>query len=505
MFKRAYLSLTRRWSKVTILFVILFVVTTLILTTLSIKNATEEAEIFAKKSIGSEVTLSADMDKAREEIEKNKSTEESNDEVKDKIQNFERPQIYIEDVKSIADSKYLTGYMYTMTTYANVVVGDIELVESEVDKMGEIKLDSNNASNSSEFKSSKKPGEEQNFEFKFDPKEVMKDFASGDITVEAVNNLNYLDEYINGTLSITDGKAFDEAKENEAIISYDLATLNSIKVGDKITLLKVEDKTKIEITIVGIYDTAESETTSGRNFIMNSSNKIYTNIPTAEKFLSEEDYNKGNCVVSSCVYYLQDPNNYDAFIAEAGKKVNLEEKSLKLSIDQTAYDKMVGAISEVGNFSSIIFWVVIGASILIITLIINSQVKERKYEIGVLLSLGEKKSKITMQIMLELLLTMTFAIILATFIGMAVSGVIGDKLLANQIKITNEQQEVNGGRGTRPGESNVKQIDELDVSVGIKEIGMLFGISYLLVIVSMSIPMMQIVKYDPKTILSRRE
>lgn len=489
-----------------ILFIILFVVTTLILTTISIRNATKEAEEFAKASIGSEVTLSADMESAREEMKAATSDDTSSD-TKEKIQNFTRPTISLGDAMKIAESKYITGYKYTMTTYANVDEDKIELVETEMDKMGEVKVNSDDATNSSEASSRMPQGGNQNFEFSFDMKDIMSDYKSGDITIEAINNFELLDEYQDKTLTLTSGAVFTSDDENATIISYELAELNDLKVGDTITLQNTDTDKNITLNIVGIYDTSSDENQSQENnFMMNNSNKLYTNFSTAEKFLSEDDYNDGNYTISSCVYYLKDPNSYDAFIKEANTLVtDLTDKNLKLSIDQTTYDQMVGAISGVGSFSNVVFWVVVGASVLIITLVINIQVRERNYEIGVLLSLGEKKKKITMQILTELVITITVVMIIAVFVGTAISGVIGDKLLANQIEISQEQTGVNGARNMRNQTTSASTIDELDVSVGITEIGMLVGIGYLLVIISMVIPMMQIIKYDPKTILTRRE
>ena len=66
MLKRAKISVTRRKSKTIIFFLFLLIVANLVLSSISIKNATEESMKMARVSLGSEVILQTDMEKIRE-------------------------------------------------------------------------------------------------------------------------------------------------------------------------------------------------------------------------------------------------------------------------------------------------------------------------------------------------------------------------------------------------------------------------------------------------------
>lgn len=82
MLKRAKISVTRRKSKTIIFFLFLFIVANLVLSSISIKNATEESMKIARVSLGSEVILQTNMEKIRDEFMNNKDNEQSTDENK---------------------------------------------------------------------------------------------------------------------------------------------------------------------------------------------------------------------------------------------------------------------------------------------------------------------------------------------------------------------------------------------------------------------------------------
>ena len=500
MLKRAFLSITRRKSKSILLFIILFILANLIITTIAIKNSVYESTEFAKQSIGSEVTLTVDMQSLRQNL-RGDNTEDKND--SSEKQPLTIPQISIKNALSIADSKYISGYSYGFTTYANV--DGLETIESEMEKMGEVNLEdipSFSGNGGGGVRSQVK-------DMKFDMKDIRQNLVKGDITIEATNSFSNLSYVKNGTVELVSGNMNDLDSENSVIISYDFASLNELEIGTKIPLVHTETEETVTLTIVGIYENSEASENM-RSMIMNSNNTMYVNLETGEKFMSEEEYNEGNYGISSCVYYLTTPENYDAFVAEANSKVDLEANNLKLSIDESTYQRMVGSIETIGEFSGIILVVVILASVLLVTLIINSQIKERNYEMGVLLSLGEKKSKIVGQIAIELVIIATVAFVISTFTGTFIAGTIGDNLSTTWQDLRQEQMgNMPGGMG-RPGQNmdqfkaETESID-INVNVGIIECLILFGLGYVISLFAMIVPAINIFRYDPKNILTRRE
>lgn len=477
MFKRAWLSVKRKKTKSIILFLFLFIISNLVLSAISIKNATTESMNLAKKSLGGEVSLSMNMEKLRNNFMDNKE-EPSIDDKKENMEKMhdkmDESNITKSDVDKLKNIKYVKDIKYTFS------------VDGEESSF---KLYSN---------STEEDGENKNF-----PK---RDNMNNSLQIEAINTFKLQDDYVNKTIELTEGEAFDEDDNDTVIISYELANSNNLSINDKI---KVKDSSgnEHELTIIGIYQNTDS-----RRF--NNYNKIYINTSTGEKFLSEDDYNNGNYKVSSAIFYLDNPENSDKFISKAKKLItDLDDRYLKLDIDKESYEQMVSSLEGVSKFSNTILIVVVLASIVVISLMVINSLKDRNYEIGVLLSLGEKKKKIVGQFIIELILIATIAFVLSIGSSSLISQKLADTVLESQNKVENRMNDSRqGGRGNdfspfnmNKGKSNVNVIDEIDVNVNKEDIGLLFIVGYGIIFISMIVPSIKIINSDPKDILSRRE
>lgn len=477
MFKRAWLSVKRKKTKSIILFLFLFIISNLVLSAISIKNATTESMNLAKKSLGGEVSLSMNMEKLRNNFMDNKE-EPSIDDKKENMEKMhdkmDESNITKSDVDKLKNIKYVKDIKYTFS------------VDGEESSF---KLYSN---------STEEDGENKDF-----PK---RDNMNDSLQIEAINTFKLQDDYVNKTIELTEGEAFAEDDNDTVIISYELANSNNLSINDKI---KVKDSSgnEHELTIIGIYQNTDS-----RRF--NNYNKIYINTSTGEKFLSEDDYNNGNYKVSSAVFYLDNPENSDKFISKAKKLItDLDDRYLKLDIDKESYEQMVSSLEGVSKFSNTILIVVVLASIVVISLMVINSLKDRNYEIGVLLSLGEKKKKIVGQFIIELILIATIAFVLSIGSSSLISQKLADTVLESQNKVENKMNDSRqGGRGNdfspfnmNKGKSNVKVIDEIDVNVNKEDIGLLFIVGYGIIFISMIVPSIKIINSDPKDILSRRE
>lgn len=491
MLKRAKISVTRRKSKTIIFFLFLFIVANLVLSSISIKNATEESMKMARVSLGSEVILQTDMEKIRDEFMNNKDNEQSTDEnKKDDMKNMhnamDESAATTNDVNKLKEISYVTDVKYYFNV--NATEKSFSLYESS-------KEDNNN---------NDRPG--------FDKK------MNSGLQVKAINTFKLEDNYVNGTIKLTSGEAFDETKDDTVIISYELATENNLKVGDKITITSSDDK-DVELEIIGIYQNSETDKFN------NNYNLIYVNTNTGAKLLTEEEYNDGNYKVSKAVFYLDDPENADKFKEEANKLVtDFSDRNLTLDIDNESYEQMISSIEGVAKFSNTVLVIVVIASIVVISLMVINTLKDRNYEIGVLLSLGEKRKKIIGQFIIELVIIATFAFITSIGSSLLVSQKLADTLLENQTTVTEKMNtSVSGNRGNgavmnrnmnkredmsigkMTGLGTSKTIDSIDVSVTIKDIALLFVIGYGIILVSMIVPSIKILHSDPKDILSRRE
>jgi len=472
MFKRAMLSIARMPSRTIILGVILFVMANLVVASISIKLSVNESVEFAKKTLGSNVYLSVDMDKLRANMVQN---QEGNRQ----MMRIVRPSVPMDKVKEMGALSYVKDFTYSISTSANA--SGFNIVEYENENQNERPpITSGNSAMIARV---------------------------GDVQIIGINSYAFISQVKDSTMKLIDGTYFDETTEDKVIISYELANANELKVGDKISLENVETKNIYELEISGIYEINVENT---------QENVIYMNVDAASKYLREEEYNDGDYGVSNVSFELVNPSDVAEFVSSAKKIYDVEANNMILDIDTSAYDKMAGPIESVGSFANTILWIVVIATIAIVTLMINSNVKDRKYEIGVLMSLGASKKNAAGAILVELIIIGTISFILSFTTSYFLADSMSRNMLNNQLSMSEEVLENNFGRPNMIGgnridgfqsqsnNKNVDVIDEIDVSIGFKNYAMLFLVGYTIMGMACIVPTLNIIKYEPKTILTGR-
>jgi len=93
-------------------------------------------------------------------------------------------------------------------------------------------------------------------------------------------------------------------------------------------------------------------------------------------------------------------------LSEYTKQISEIENTMQIletSISSAEYKERLTPVQNLSKFATTLFFIVlaIGAVILIIINVFN--IRERKYEVGVLTAIGIKKSKVAMQFVTELL------------------------------------------------------------------------------------------------------
>lgn len=487
--KRAMLSMSKKKIKSLILFVVLLIIANMVLVGLSIQTATKKSTELAREKLGSDVTLKINEQKFMEQRRNNKEEESSS-----------RPSLTTDIADTLKDNEHVTQYNYISSGFG--LAQNFENVKSE---------ESSDDTTSEE-------GEEK-------PKGMFKMAGTNVTTMPEVSfsgtiATNLLSDFKNGDSKITEGRGItkDDAGKNVAVIEKNLAKENSLKVGSKIQIATVDENTTLELEVVGIYEANSDESTNdNRNMdFLNPYNKIYMSYDVVSKVSTGDSTNSKN--ITSAVYFMDNPDNIESFKEYAkNKKIDLE--TYTLDANDSLYKQMVGPIENVGSFSKTLVATVSIAGAMILVLIIALSLKDRKYEIGVLLSLGESKLKVISQLVVEVLLVASIAFATSAFTGNLAANKIGDSLLAKEIKVTESsstQENQNfGGRGPMQGGGprgmnsnaikNADVVKDMDVSVTSKDLEKLAGIGLLIVIASAAIPTISVLRFSPKTILSKRE
>lgn len=505
MLKRSWLSIKRKAGRTIILTLIFFMMANLVLAAFIIKSAVSAQMDYAKSNLGGTVSIQADMDTIREN-QKNK-IEEGVD-PGEMFKEMNRPSVDVKTANEIAYSytDYIKDYSYEVSTSANA--GDLEVIETKgfnKNKMGGMGFPGS-ASNSTETT------------------------LEANLTISGINAYAYINGVKNETITIKDGTYFDEDSTNSTLISYEFAELNSLKVGDTIKLKNIYTEKEISLNIIGIYDSSEERA---------DGNTIYMNTATAAKFLSSEDYDNGNYDVDNVSFYMINSDNADEFVDKINSEfTELKDNNLKVAVDTSEYDSVAGSIESVGSFANTILIIVIIAAVIIITLIVTINVKDRRYEIGVLMSLGASKKNIIGQIITELLIVGTIGFTLASITGTVFAGTLGNMILDSQTTASNTTDEQNFGRPSGgnmpsmpggpsgkgsnsrnsmpeiPSETpNMKEIMKdskntdikLDINAEPLDYLLLFITGYLVIILALILPSISIMHYQPKEILAGKE
>ena len=467
MIKNALLSLKKNIGKTILLFVIIVIITNLVIAGLSIQSATKKSMDQIRSSLGNDVTLSVDF---RNMIKNRKPSEAVSNET----------SLTTTMADSLKDLKSVNNYNSQISKSANS--NSISAVETASD----------NSNNQPEQASNQV-----------------------DFTISANTTMKYLDSFTNNNYKLTKGRLLTtkDQNTNNCVIETNLASDNDLSVGDTFTITTtINDETITqELTIVGIYE-IQSTNEIGSAHFNNPVNTIYTDLSIGQTLTGSSEN------ITSAIYYLDDPENAEAFVELAKKKSDIDFDTFSLDANNRLYQQNASSLESMQSFAKMFVWIVVIAGSAILCLILALTIRNRYYEIGVLLSLGQSKVKIIAQQLIEIGLIAVVAFVISLGTGQLTSRYMGNMLESgsssnvmqmdqkgdqsndNQQK-TNTQTKENFLGNMMEGPSN----QELDVSITGENIVQLAGVTATICIVSIAVPAAYVLRLTPRQILSRKE
>ena len=277
-------------------------------------------------------------------------------------------------------------------------------------------------------------------------------------------------------LKLEKGRHIEENDNNKIMIHEKFAELNNVNLGDKIKLSQ-EGKT-LELEIVGIYSGEKTNTFNGlsSDFIENT---VYTDYKSSQELSNLIANNK----VTSVEYGVEDPTKLDDVIKNVE---NLGINNLMVSKSNKNYELVTSSVESITKITNMIRIGSVVVGVVILSLILMFWVRERTYEIGILLSLGTSKVNLVLQFIVEVLLVTIFGLMIA--LGIEIATI---KYLASNV-------------GSIFSEELPKSIaDELmKMSVNGIDIVNLVIVMIAIVIISVVVALLPILKMKPKKILT---
>jgi len=365
----------------------------------------------------------------------------------------------------------------------------------------------------------------------------------------------------NGLIELVVGRTFTQSEIDSgatvAVISNLFAQTNNLNVGDIFVMENIAHnigamalagygnftvhwgderfyaaQRDITFEVIGIFDVAreflyENHTTSHELSMAlrgegSLHNRIYMPISLAEDMLAfvneafrsieDELYEAFGSQIDDmireepriqAVFVLYDPRDLERFNVTATGLLPGDWSLLDLrGVDGS----VTASMDTMQNIADLILWVTVGATVIILSLLITLFLKDRRHEIGIYLAVGERKWKVLTQLLLEVLTVSLVAIVLALFAGNGISGglsrhLLEQNLMAEQgnpaMTVTDSDLEL-----LSPGELSVDDLMALyDTSLDIRTMTLFLGVSGALIVVSTVIPMSYVLKLKPKKIL----
>lgn len=386
--KRAWLNTSAKWGRTALLTLVTSAILMFVLAGLLISNAANKATEQAKRSVGSTLTLSANREKAFKKMQASATSSSSSSRPK-----LTMTPVKLSDAKKIAQNKNISDYNVTVNSSVNAKSFDAVSTTS-ASPMGNKMGGSGSSTN-------------------------------GDITVTGVSSTNLVSSFQSKSNKITSGRGLTtaDAGTNNTVIESELASQDNLKVGDTITVKNSSNSKKTyKLKIVGIYKASSSSSTTMMG--NDPSNTIYTSYTFANTVKGSKYANTADSVT----FNISNPAQTSA-VKKAGNQL-IDTDTYSLTADDASYQTVKKSMSTVSGFANKIVWLVALAGTIILALIVILMVRERRYEIGVLLSLGESRLKIIGQFFAELVIVLVVSLVIAGAGGQLVGNKLGQQLVS---------------------------------------------------------------------------
>ncbi len=473
--KRAFLYVTRKRGKTVLLFAILLIMATFVLTGLSIWKASEAAQLDLRQSLGGKFDIFVDWNNSpyvvKETVQDNEIDEETG-KTSNSFLMYSTVQFTPEDIAAI---KAVPGVKYCSARLDDLVPFE------------ELSLFPGTVPSAEEYRQRTK---------------MMGVCSSADDEL-----------FTSGTLTLTEGQHISTGDQNVAIISHDLAEKSGLKIGDTLTTHSYnrEDKKftgkEIRVKIIGLYtpNVVEQfgEAVTAYDKIQN---RVFVDLQTAVS-VDGGDINYGFSAINVTI---DDPQNMEQIISAVRAMPDIDWTAFTVNVDNETYENAAAPLAALNELVMTLLLVIIAVSAIILALLLTLWTKTRIHEIGVFLSVGIKKSAIIGQYLIEILLIAVLAFGLSYFTSNAIAGQIGNRLLEQSAQagpevdgeIVAAANSIEVGADTLiekplPTENGIK------VSVGLGNLALLYLIGIVIIIAAVSTASITVMRLKPREILSK--
>lgn len=457
--KRAFLYVTRKKGKTALLFFILLIMATFVLTGLSIGRATKLAQETLRQNMGGSFRVAVDYSDNNPYLKK--ETGEDEDE----------------------NSGFI---MYSTEQLSSEMVGKIRGIEGVkyCDAVDETLLE---FAQLSPF-----PGTVP----------VDEEFSHSAKTV-AVWRSEEHSLFTGGSLTLTEGRHITEKDTYKVVVCKDLAGKSGLKLGDTLTVKSTSGK-DIDLEIVGLFTANETEKFGEQITSYDKiQNRVFIDLSSA---LAIED---GPAVqgFSEITVTVTDPESIEGIIQKVKNLPGFKKDGFTVSVDNEDYENTVSSLDKMDELVMMLLSVIIIVSAIILSLVLTLWGKTRIHETGVLLAIGIKKIDIIGQYLAEVLVIAVLAFGISFFCSNMVSQNIADVLM--QQTVQGEKESIlDGSEGffiepVNDIESTDSVESDIQIIIGITDLLWLYLIGLVIIVFAVIASSIMVMQLKPREILAR--
>ena len=271
---------------------------------------------------------------------------------------------------------------------------------------------------------------------------------------------------------LTEGRLIGSDSRYCAVVNQGFTQANGLKVGDTFSLENEEGK-KTTVEIIGEY-LAGNETRQEKETpaLYRQENQIYIDNTAYLELFGEKGFYKLSA-------YVSQPELLDSL---AGEIQEIVGEKAEVTTSDTLYQQMKAPLTQITRVVSLMRLLAFGTGTAVVSLLLCMWMRSRQKEMAVFLSMGEGKSVIFWQALLESAVVFLIALLGACVLGTAASGWMQEFLLAT-----------------------VDTGTSLTVSLQAGDIAQLLGIGGAVVGIGVLLSLIPVLRSNPKDILSRME
>ena len=244
------------------------------------------------------------------------------------------------------------------------------------------------------------------------------------LKIYGVRDSSLSSDFTSEVFKIVEGRHIGKYDKNKIIVHEELAKQNQYKLGDKVSIKQIKQYDpndedinsniglENEYEIVGIFSGKKQENYTGFSSDY-SENMTFIDYSSSQKISGiDSNYEKLN----QATYFVDSPESMDKVISSI-KNMNINWSNIELEKNTKSFDDISTAVGSIKGIIQIITYSVILGGCIVLSLILILWLRERIYEIGILLSIGVGRCEIIGQFILELIFISIPSLFISTLIG----------------------------------------------------------------------------------------